>query len=163
VVTLHGGGLLHDIGKIGVPVEVLDKPGRLTPEEQTVMRSHVTIGARLLEPIEAFGPLIPIALYHHEQWDGSGYPEGLAGEAIPFLPRLLTVPDVFDALASDRPYRSGWPFEDTMNYIRKHSGKLYDPNVVDALVALVSRGEVGPREAQVLRAQPAAVLEVRRL
>jgi putative nucleotidyltransferase with HDIG domain len=163
VLTLHSGGLLHDIGKIGVPTEVLDKPGRLTPEEQTVMRSHVTIGARLLEPIEAFAPLVPIALYHHEQWDGSGYPEGLVGEATPFLPRLLTIPDVFDALSSDRPYRCGWPFEDTVAYIRKHRGKLYDPNVVDALVALVGRGEVGPREGQVPGAQPAAALEVRRL
>lgn len=159
--TLHRGGLLHDLGKIGVPVEVLDKPGRLTPEEMEVMRSHVTIGARLLEPIEAFAPSLPIVLYHHEQWDGSGYPEGLAGEAIPFLPRLLTIPDVFDALSSDRPYRKGWSFDDTVAHMRKHRAKLYDPNVVDALVALVERGEVGPREIRDSGPQRIAALEVR--
>ena len=158
---LQRGGLLHDLGKIGVPVDILDKPARLTPEETVVMRSHVTIGARLLQPIEAFAPAIPIVLYHHEQWDGSGYPEGLAGEAIPFLPRLLTVPDVFDALGSDRPYRAGWAFADTVEHIQSRSGKLFDPMVVDALLGLVSRGEVGPQGTRVSSPQLVAPLAVR--
>jgi len=158
--TLQRGGLLHDLGKIGVPVEILDKPARLTAEETVVMRSHVTIGARLLEPIEAFAPAVPIVLYHHEQWDGSGYPEGLAGEAIPFLPRLLTVPDVFDALGSDRPYRAGWAFTDTVEHIRSKRGKLFDPSVVDALLTLVARGEVGPQGTRVSDPHRRTVLEV---
>jgi response regulator RpfG family c-di-GMP phosphodiesterase len=164
--TLHRGGLVHDLGKIGVPATILDKPGPLTHEEMQIMRSHVTIGARLLEPMEAFASAVPIALYHHEQWDGSGYPEGLAGEAIPFLPRLLTIPDVFDALRSDRPYRPGWAFTDTVGHFRKHRGKLFDPAVVDALLALVDQGELtdGPWGGPDLVAVPVAVpLEARSL
>ncbi|NIM49205.1 MAG: HD domain-containing protein [Gemmatimonadales bacterium] len=138
---LHRGGLLHDVGKVGVPASVLDKPGRLNDEEWVIMRSHVTVGARILSPIPAYADLIPIVLYHHERWDGSGYPEGLAAEDIPFLARLLAVPDVYDALTSDRPYRSAWPLARVMDYITDSSGTQFDPAVTDAFLAVMGRPE----------------------
>ena len=135
--VLHRGGLLHDIGKIGVPAAVLDKPGKLTDEEWQVMRAHVTVGARILTPIAAYADLIPIVLRHHERYDGSGYPDGLVGEDIPFLARLLAVPDVFDALNSDRPYRSAWPRAKVMNHIMQGSGTLFDPEVTKGFLAVM--------------------------
>jgi response regulator RpfG family c-di-GMP phosphodiesterase/HAMP domain-containing protein len=137
--TLHRGGLLHDLGKIGVPADVLDKPTGLTPEEHQLMRQHTEIGARILGPIAAFAPVVPLVLHHHERWDGSGYPAGLAGENIPFLARVLAVPDVFDALTSERPYRAGLPLADAVEFIRQRGGAHFDPTVVDAFIQVMSR------------------------
>jgi putative nucleotidyltransferase with HDIG domain len=139
--VIHRGGLLHDVGKIGVPAHVLDKPGALTAEEEQLMRSHVSIGARILQPISAYAREIPLVLYHHERYDGNGYPEGLAGERIPFHARILAVADVFDALRSDRPYRAGWELERVLSYIREGSGTLFDPQVVAAFLEIVDREE----------------------
>ncbi len=137
--VLHRGGLLHDIGKIGVPAEILDKPARLTDEEREIMREHCETGARILTPIAAYAPMIPIVLHHHERFDGTGYPYGLAGEEIPFLARLLTVPDVYDALNSDRPYRPGWSRAKAANYILQHAGTHFDPDIANAFAAVHGR------------------------
>ncbi len=133
---IHRGGLLHDIGKIGVPAAVLDKPGKLTEDEWVLMKSHVTIGARILEPIEAYRDVIPIVLRHHEHWDGRGYPDGLVGEEIDFYARVLTVGDVYDAMSSARPYRARMPSADVIAIITKDSGTQFDPEVVKAFLAV---------------------------
>ncbi len=137
--TLHRGGLLHDIGKIGIPGPILDKAGKLTADEMAIMRSHVTVGAEILSPIGAYAPVLPIVLYHHERLDGSGYPEGLNGNDIPFFARLLAVPDVFDALTSDRPYRAGWGREHAVEYLAQLAGTLFDAEVVRAFISAIRR------------------------
>src|SRR5206468_8382401 len=111
LMQLHRGGLLHDIGKIGVPRELLEKQAPLTRDERRRMEAHTTTGARILAPIASFGDVIPLVRSHHELLDGSGYPDGLRGDEIPPLVRILTVADVFDALVSERPYRTAWPAE----------------------------------------------------
>ncbi|HKI94503.1 MAG TPA: HD domain-containing phosphohydrolase [Gemmatimonadales bacterium] len=136
---LHRGGLLHDIGKIGIPGTILDKASKLTADEMEIMRGHVTVGAQILSPIGAYAPLIPIVLYHHERMDGSGYPEGLGGTDIPFTARLLAVPDVFDALTSDRPYRTGWERDHALEYLLQLAGTLFDTEVVRAFASAVRR------------------------
>jgi putative nucleotidyltransferase with HDIG domain len=144
---LHRGGLLHDIGKIGIPPEVLDKPGRLDEAETEIMRSHVTVGAVILEPIGAYADVIPIVLRHHERYDGKGYPDGLAGQEIDFLARVLAVPDVFDAMSSDRPYRDGMQLPKVISIIRESSGSHFDPQVVDAFVSLMRKNHPEALEA----------------
>jgi putative nucleotidyltransferase with HDIG domain len=139
--VLHRGGLLHDIGKIGVPATILDKPGSLTDEEMQTMRDHVTVGARILTPIAAYADMIPIVLRHHERMDGSGYPDGLMGEEIPFLARLLAVPDVFDALTSDRPYRDALPTERAIEFITEGTGNHFDVQVVETFLAVMREPE----------------------
>lgn len=138
LLTLHRGGLLHDIGKIGTPPEILDKPEKLSESEVGVMCEHVTVGARILEPIPGFSELIPIVVQHHERFDGSGYPFGLAGEAINLHARIFAVADVYDALSSDRPYRPGWARDRVIAYIREKSGTHFDPRVVDAFLNLMA-------------------------
>jgi putative two-component system response regulator len=106
LLALWRGGIVHDIGKIAVPDAILLKPGPLSPEELTVMRLHVVVGERICSPLRSFRLILPIIRSHHEKWDGSGYPDGLQGEQIPLLARILQVVDVFDALTTDRPYRT---------------------------------------------------------
>jgi putative nucleotidyltransferase with HDIG domain len=148
--ALHRAGLLHDIGKIGIPADVLDKPSGLTPDEHDLMRQHTEIGARILTPIAAFASVIPVVRHHHERWDGSGYPDGLAGTDIPFLARVLTVPDVFDAVTSERPYRAGLSLAEAVALIRERSGSHFDPAVVEAFVTVMSQEGV---VAQIQRAR----------
>jgi putative nucleotidyltransferase with HDIG domain len=136
---VNRGGLLHDIGKLGIPPEILDKPARLTEEEFAIIRQHPEIGARILQPVTAYASVIPMVLHHHEKWDGSGYPQGLAGNEIPFTARLLTVPDVFDAVTSERPYRSGMTYENATNLIERASGTEFDVNVVAAFREVMKR------------------------
>jgi putative nucleotidyltransferase with HDIG domain len=148
--VLHRGGLLHDIGKIGIPGTILDKPSALTKEEVAIMRGHVRLGARILEPVAAYAEAMPIILHHHEAYDGTGYPDGLAGEAIDLGARIFSVADVFEALTSDRPYRSGMPIEQVMAYIRDRSGRQFDPKVVEAFLRVMTeRGFRPAREAPV--------------
>lgn len=135
--VLRRGGLLHDIGKIGVPVEILNKPSALTDDEFDRIKEHVTVGARILEPIAAYADLLPVVLYHHERMDGNGYPEGLVGEEIPFLARIMAVADTFDALTSDRPYRKGLPHRTAVEVVRNASGSQLDASVVAAFLRLV--------------------------
>ena len=122
---------LHDVGKIGIPDSVLRKPGALTESEWRTMKQHTTIGARILSGgrSRVIRLAEQIALSHHEHWNGAGYPKELAGESIPLVGRLVMVADVFDALLSDRVYRSAWPAEQVLNYIRDHAGRRFDPRV----------------------------------
>lgn len=124
---------MHDIGKIGIPDSILLKPGKLDPDEWEIMKSHVTIGADLLAGTDI--PLLTmarnIALTHHEKWDGSGYPYGLAGEAIPIEGRICAICDVFDALTSERPYKKAWPVEEAIALLHQQKGRHFDPALVD--------------------------------
>ena len=138
--VLHRGGLLHDLGKIGVNQRVLDHPGRLDEEMRKEIEAHPLIGARILQPIRAFQPILPIILYHHERWDGLGYPEGLRGQEIPLLARLLAVADVFDAMVSARPYRGGMDPQRVLDEIRRESGAQFDPEMVRALMRVMESG-----------------------
>jgi HD-GYP domain-containing protein (c-di-GMP phosphodiesterase class II) len=137
---LHRGGLLHDVGKIGVPPDVLNKAGSLTPDELDVVRAHPALGARILSPIQAYADLLPLVLSHHELLDGSGYPNHLRGEEIPLLVRVLTVADVFDALVSERPYRGAWHARKALAYIAGGAGHTFDPAVASAFHEVLRRG-----------------------
>jgi len=123
---------MHDIGKIGIPDHVLLKPGKLDPDEWAIMKTHATIGADILagHDSELMGMARLIALTHHEKWDGSGYPQGIAGEAIPLPGRIVALADVFDALTSARPYKKAWPVDEAITYIQENSGKHFDPQLV---------------------------------
>ncbi len=129
---------LHDIGKVAVPDIILLKPGKLTPEEFDTVKTHAPIGGRILAG--GHSPVVQlaeqIARSHHERWDGRGYPEGLAGEAIPLAARILAVADVFDALTHERPYKNAWPVEDAVAEIARQSGAQFDPKVVEAFLRL---------------------------
>jgi putative two-component system response regulator len=132
---------LHDIGKIGIPDSILLKPGKLTPEEFAVMRSHVKIGASLLAGSSSQLMLMAekIALSHHEKWDGTGYSNGLGGEEIPLEGRIVAVADVFDALTHDRPYKSAWTPEKAVAEIMDQSGRHFDPQVVSAFAEVARK------------------------
>ena len=140
---LHRGGLLHDVGKIGIPPAVLDKPGALDPDEMAIVQAHPVVGARILQPIRAYEDVIGIVRHHHERYDGEGYPDRLAGTRIPFLARVLAVADVYDALVSDRPYRAGWVPDVAISHIAERAGSHFDPDVVRAFLDLVD-GEQWP-------------------
>ena len=131
------GALLHDIGKMGIPDQILLKPGPLTDEEWDVMRQHPELAYNLLSTIEYLRPALNIPYCHHEKWDGSGYPRGLAGEQIPLPARIFAVADVWDALTSDRPYRDAWPRQQALKYIHDQSGRHFDPMVVSVFKRLV--------------------------
>jgi putative nucleotidyltransferase with HDIG domain len=133
--ALQRAAFLHDIGKIGVPLAILDKPGALDAKEYEVVKEHPAIGAKILEPIEAYADIIPIVMQHHERFNGKGYPKGLSGEDIVLGARILAVADVFDAVASDRPYRQGWVEEKAIALITGNAGKDFDPQVVAAFLA----------------------------
>lgn len=138
LVNIRHGALLHDIGKMGVPDSILHKPGDLTEEEWAVMRKHPTFAHELLAPIHYLKEeALEIPHYHHEKWDGTGYPRGLKGEQIPLAARIFAVVDVWDALRSDRPYRGKWSKEKTRDYILEQSGKHFDPKVVEAFLAMI--------------------------
>ncbi|MFW5498831.1 MULTISPECIES: HD domain-containing phosphohydrolase [unclassified Maridesulfovibrio] len=125
---------MHDIGKIGIPDLILTKPGKLDKEEWEIMKTHTTIGGTILgnHDYDLMNVAKRVALCHHEKWDGSGYPAGLRGEAIPIEGRIAAVADVFDALTSKRPYKPAWTVEDSYDYILKERGKHFDPQLVDA-------------------------------
>jgi len=131
--ALRAASLLHDIGKLAVPEQILSKPGRLTTEEFEKMKIHPIVGAEILSRVQFPCPVVPIVRSHHERWDGKGYPDGLRGEDIPIGARILAVVDCFDALTSERPYRRARSVEETISHIRKESGKTYDPRVVGCI------------------------------
>lgn len=134
---INTGALLHDIGKLGVPEYVLLKPGRLTPDEFEKIKKHPEIGAAILDPVEFPWPVLPVVKYHHEKWDGTGYPEGLKGEAIPLTARVLAVADVYDALTSSRSYRKAWSHEKAVETIKRDAGTHFDPVVVEAFLQVI--------------------------
>ena len=126
--------LLHDIGKLGVSNEVLDKPAKLDPDEWAAMKSHTTLGAMILSRVEAFRGLAAIARDHHEKLDGSGYPNGLRADDIDLETRIVTVSDIFDALTAERPYRAAMPIDQALSIMAKDVGKALDPACFDALL-----------------------------
>src|ERR1700726_2779752 len=131
--ALRAASVLHDIGKLAVPEHIISKPGRLTPEEFEKMKIHPTVGAEILEQVNFPYPVAPIVRAHHEKWDGSGYPNGLAGEAIPMGARILSTVDCLDALASDRQYRKALPLKEAMAKVASEAGAAFDPRVVGIL------------------------------
>ena len=136
--AINTGALLHDIGKLGVPEYVLLKPGRLTDEEFAKIKQHPEIGAAILDPVEFPWPVLPVVRSHHEKWDGTGYPDGLAGEDIPRTARILAVADVYDALTSSRSYRNAWTHERACEVIRKDRGTHFDPAIADAFLEIIT-------------------------
>jgi putative two-component system response regulator len=128
---------MHDVGKIGIPDNILQKPGKLTPEEWEIMQEHPVIGARIIgnHTKGLLRMAYDIALTHHEKWDGSGYPQGLAGEEIPLVGRIVAIADVFDALTTERPYKKAWPVNEAVAYIREQSGKHFDPSLVEVFLS----------------------------
>jgi HD-GYP domain-containing protein (c-di-GMP phosphodiesterase class II) len=146
---LHKAGLLHDLGKLKVPHEILYKPGALTQEEFAVMKMHPVYSEEILWPFLYFRPLCPIVRGHHERWDGKGYPDGLKGEEIPIGARIIALADVFDALFADRPYRAGMPLEKVCKIIAEGRGTHFDPSLVDpflkAVKTLKLEGQAAPR------------------
>jgi putative nucleotidyltransferase with HDIG domain len=137
MIHIRRGALLHDIGKMGVPDRILLKPDKLTDEEWVLMRQHPVHAYNLLSRIEFLRPALNIPRYHHEKWDGSGYPEGLMGERIPLEARIFAVNDVYDALTSDRPYRPAWARDKAISYIEAQSGSYFDPKVVDVFMKII--------------------------
>lgn len=134
---IRWGALLHDIGKLGIPSEILRKEGDLTKEEWDLIRSHPTLAGEFLDNIDYIQPALSIAQSHHENWDGTGYPKRLEGEQIPLHARIFAVVDNWDALTTDRPYRKAWSYEKTRDYLREQSGKKFDPKIVDVFITEV--------------------------
>ena len=138
MIYVRRGALLHDIGKMAVPDKILHKPGKLSEAEWDTMRMHPAFAAEWLSQIEHLKPALEIPLYHHEKWDGSGYPGGLSGNKIPLSARCFAVVDVWDALRSARPYKKAWTNEEALEYITASSGTHFDPAVVEAFLELLS-------------------------
>jgi putative nucleotidyltransferase with HDIG domain len=137
--AIHGAALLHDIGKLGIPDLLLLKPGPLTPDEFERVRAHVTIGADILAAAAFPSPLTLIVRHHHENWDGTGYPDRLQGHGIPIGARVLAIVDCYDALTSDRPYRRALSHGSAVAMIHERRGTMYDADIVDAFLPIVQR------------------------
>ncbi len=136
--ALHRGGILHDVGKVGIADAILLKPGRLTIEERAIMETHPVIGERICSPLKSLRLVLPIIRHHHEHYDGSGYPDGLQGEAIPLTARILQIVDLFDALTTRRPYKRAFTLEETFNVMRSETDKgWWDGRLVEAFIRLV--------------------------
>jgi putative nucleotidyltransferase with HDIG domain len=151
--AIKAAALLHDVGKLAVPEHILNKPGRLTPAEYEIMKRHAPVGADILSVIGFPYAVAPIVRHHHENWDGTGYPDGIAGDAIPTGSRILAVVDCFDALTSDRPYRPRMEDSEALKILSDRSGTMYDPRVVDAFFRLHGHN----RDAAAAPAAPAVV------
>lgn len=152
--ALRRAGYLHDLGKIAVPEAILLKPGSLTPEEASIMRLHPVVGERICRPLRSLRLVLPIIRHHHERWDGSGYPDGLAAESIPLTARILQIVDVFDALVVDRPYRAGLSHADATRVLQEEAKKgWYDPGVVAEFLGLLNSngGSLQAGSATILR------------
>jgi len=142
LVHIRRGAILHDIGKMAIPDNILLKSTALTDSEREIIQQHPRYAYDMLSPIPYLRQALDIPFYHHEKWDGTGYPQGLKGEQIPLSARLFSVVDVFDALTSDRPYRLTWSTEKALDYIRDQSGKHFDPNVVVEFMKIVDEGQI---------------------
>ena len=140
--TLRWGAILHDIGKIGISDNILLKPGRLTTEEWDIMKLHTQIGYDMLKNIEFLNDVIPIVYYHHERYDGSGYPKGLKGEEIPLVTRIFSIADAYDAMTSNRPYGRQFNPEGALEEIKRCSGTHFDPQIVEVFAQLMQEGVI---------------------
>jgi putative two-component system response regulator len=140
--TVRLGAILHDVGKIGIPDRVLLKPGPLDDEERRIIETHTEIGDKLLEPLDLLAGARPIVRNHHERWDGAGYPDGLAGEAIPVGARIVAVADSVEAMTSRQLYRKPLEAGEIIAELQKHRGKQWDPAVVDIVLRLIASGEL---------------------
>ncbi len=134
---IRRGVLLHDIGKMGIPDAILQKPDVLTDNEWKIMQTHPQLAYQFLSHINYLKPALEIPLYHHEKWDGTGYPHKLKGEEIPLAARIFSVVDVYDALTSDRPYRKAWEKEEALTYLQEQSGKYFYPEAVRAFLEML--------------------------
>jgi PAS domain S-box-containing protein len=143
LVHFRRGALLHDVGKLGIPESLLNKPGPLNDAEWKIMQSHPQLAYQMLSSVNYLAPALDIPHYHHERWDGSGYPDGLREEQIPFSARLFAVVDVYDALTSSRPYRSACTRQIALEHIRENSGKLFDPAVVRTFLSIHPKNQEG--------------------
>ena len=134
---------LHDIGKVGIADSILNKTGKLTDEEYEIIKSHPVMGAKILANIESFNSIKEIVLYHHERYDGKGYPEGLKGDEIPFLARIVAIADTVDAMTTTRSYREGLSFQYARDELMKYRGTQFDPMLADLVASLIDSGEIG--------------------
>ncbi len=139
MIHLKRGALLHDIGKLGIPDSILLKQGPLSDEEWLIMKKHPVYAYEWLQSIEYLQPALSIPYSHHERWDGTGYPQGLRGEAIPLAARIFAVVDVWEALCSDRPYRKAWSAEKAMAHIAQNSGTHFDPKIAERFLSLLAK------------------------
>ena len=144
--TVQLSALLHDVGKIGVKDQILNKPGKLTEEEFKIMKEHVTIGASIIKPVTGLTNLADGVLYHHERFDGKGYPKGLKGKEIPIIGRIVNVADSFDTIATARAYKDATPSKEAFEELRRCSGSQFDPEIVDAFYAAFLAGKITKRE-----------------
>jgi putative nucleotidyltransferase with HDIG domain len=142
LINVYRGALLHDIGKMGIPDQILRKPGALTESEWTIMKTHSEIAFQTLSQIDFLEDALDIPHYHHEKWDGTGYPYGLAGEEIPLMARIFAVVDVFDALLSDRPYRKAWDYDKTLAYLESQSGMYFDTKLVSIFLEMIQENDI---------------------
>jgi diguanylate cyclase (GGDEF)-like protein/putative nucleotidyltransferase with HDIG domain len=142
VEIVRNAGLLHDIGKVGIPESVLSKPGFLTDQEYEIMKGHVTQSINIIKHIPSLIETVPVVISHHERWDGKGYPRGIYGENIPILGRVICIADAFDAMTTDRPYRKGLSLEQAIYELKKNSGTQFDPTLVDVFIDMAHNGEL---------------------
>jgi putative nucleotidyltransferase with HDIG domain len=148
IIHIRRGALLHDIGKMGIPDKILLKPGPLNEDEWKIMKNHSTLAYNLLYPISYLRPALDVPFFHHEKYDGSGYPNGLKGEQIPIAARIFAIVDVWDALTSDRPYRSAWSTKKALTYIKEQSGSHFDPQVVEIFLGLIKNELINGKTSQ---------------
>lgn len=142
IVYLRRGALMHDIGKLAIPDDILLKPGPLDADERKIMEQHPTYAKQMLSQVSFLQSSIDVVYSHHERWDGNGYPDGLKGEQIPLAARVFAIVDQWDALGSDRPYRKAWPTEKVIAYLCDNAGILYDPRIVDVFLTLIREKEI---------------------
>ena len=142
LIHIRRGAILHDIGKMGIPDEILRKRGELTIAERNIVEQHPNYSYELLSQISFLEKALDIPYCHHEHWDGSGYPRGLKGEIIPLAARIFAVVDVWDAVQSDRPCNKAWPREKAIQYLKAESGKYFDPECVPVFLGLVEQGKI---------------------
>ena len=144
--NLRKAALLHDIGKIGIPDRILNKPSRLDDDEYEIMKTHVTRGAEILKGFTMIDHVDEGARYHHERWDGSGYAEGLKGEEIPLYARIIGIADAFDAMTANRVYRKKLDFDFVVSEIKRCRGTQFDPKIADILLSLIDKGKIDVEE-----------------
>ena len=139
---VRDAGMLHDIGKISIPERILQKTSELTPEEYEIMKTHVENSTKMIRYLPHMDYVIPAVLGHHERYDGTGYPRGLAGEDIPYMARILTIADCFDAMTARRPYKNPLSVSYAVSELKKNSGTQFDPELVDVFIRLINEGKI---------------------